>query len=104
MAKEYIRTYKEWDFNEIQKQILILGDLTATCGACQEIGLKTDEVQCPHCGTYFRFATSRRLESHPGERFKLAKKVLEQRPDFVFIDYADYQKILGQKKVRDIFG
>lgn len=44
------------------------------------------------------------MEANPGERFQMARKFSEKRPDLVFIDYSDYSKVLGQKKVRDFFG
>lgn len=105
MSREYIRIFQELDINEVKKHLLITGDLSGDCAACQALGLDLYHVTaCPECGTSFKFITSRRLESHPGERFSLARRYREKRPDLQFIDYTDYQKVLGQKKARDFFG
>ena len=105
MTKQYLRTYKPFDVEEVKKGLLIVGDLTGNCAACNELGINMFETAtCPSCGTTFRYVASRRLESHPGERFKFAKRVAEKRPDLQLIDYSDYQKILGHKKAHDFFG
>ena len=50
---------------------------------------------CPECGTVFKYIASRRLETHPSERFQLAKRLAEKRPDLLLIDYQDYQITAG---------
>lgn len=104
MAREYLRTYKEYDFEDVQKHLLIMGDLSGDCAACRALGIDSYTAKtCPECGTPFRYITSRRLESHPGERFQLVRRLLAKRPDMIFIDYTDYTKTLGQKKAREFF-
>ncbi len=105
MEEKYLRIYKKFDIEEIGRHLLILGDLSADCGACRALGLDSaNERQCPQCGTLFKFVTSRRIENHPGERFPIVARCLDRRPDLIFIDYGDYSKIVGQKKARDFFG
>ena len=104
MGREFLRTFQEFDIDDVQKHLLIMGDLSGDCGSCKELGLNTFSVKtCPHCGSEFKYITSRRMDQHPGERFQLARRAKEKRPDLVFIDYTDYSKVLGQKKARDFF-
>ncbi len=104
MAREYLRTYREYDIEDVRDHLLILGDLSADCAKCRAIGLDSGVVEsCPQCGTPFRFVTSRRSEAHPDERFRIARRILEKKPHLVFIDYTDYSKTLGHKKARDFF-
>ncbi len=104
MAHEYLRTYREYNIEEVRDHLLILGDLSADCGKCRAIGLDAHTMDhCGECGTPFRFVTSRRSEAHPDERFRIVRRFLEKRPQFVFIDYTDYHKTLGHKKARDFF-
>jgi hypothetical protein len=102
--QEYLRVFKPFDIDDIRKHLILMGDLSADCGACKELGLDMATAKsCPHCGAVFKYATSRRLENNPGERFSWAKRTQERRPDLILIDYTDYTKLLGQKKARDFF-
>lgn len=102
---EYLRVFKPFDLAEVQQHMLILGDLVGDCASCRALGIEPySTTVCPECGTPFKYVTSRRLESHSGERFHLAKRMAEKRPDLIFIDYTDFSKAVGQKKARDFFG
>ncbi len=101
---EYLRTFKPFDIEDVRQHLLIMGDLSADCAACRRLGIDGYTArQCPECGTDFRYVTSRRMESNPGERFQLARRLHEKRGDLILIDYTDYTKVLGQKKARDFF-
>ncbi len=101
---EYLRVFKPFDIEDVRKHLIIWGDLSGDCAACRALGIDTYRAtQCPECGTPFKYVTSRRLESHPGERFSIVRRMQEKRPDLTFIDYTDYSKVLGQKKARDFF-
>ena len=101
---EFLRTWQAYDLEEVQKHLLILGDVSGDCASCRELGIHYLEAkECPQCKTAFKYVTSRRLETHPGERFQLASRLRGKRPDLVFIDYEDYKRTLGRKKARDFF-
>ena len=105
MGREFLRTYREYDIQEVEKHLLIMGDLSGDCASCRELGIDSYSAKvCPKCGTPFKYLTSRRLEVHVGERFHLVRRMQEKRPDLIFIDFTDYTKTLGQKKARDFFG
>ena len=105
MRQDFFRTFHIFEIEEVQKHLLIMGDLKADCGQCRALGIDGyNAKECPECHTAFKYITSRRLETNPGERFQYARRFHEQRPDLVFIDYSDYAHILGKKKARDFFG
>jgi len=105
MPREFLRTWQVYDLEEVEKHLLILGDLTGDCAACRELGIAYLQArECPRCKTVFKYVTSRRLESHPGERFQIASRLREKRPELIFVDYDDYKRTLGRKKAREFFG
>jgi len=104
MTQHYLRVYKPFLLEEVKKNLLIIGDLSGNCASCNELGINAYETKaCPSCGTIFKYIASRRLETHPAERFQLAKRLAEKRPDLTLIDYQDYQKTTGAKAARDFF-
>ncbi|MFA6599404.1 MAG: hypothetical protein WC352_04420 [Candidatus Omnitrophota bacterium] len=105
MPREYLRTYREYDWDDVRAHLLILGDLSADCASCRALGIDASTArECPECKTAFKYVTSRRLEAHPGERFPTVRRFLGKRPELIFIDFTDYQQTLGHKKARDFFG
>ncbi|HTL48736.1 MAG TPA: hypothetical protein VL688_11820 [Verrucomicrobiae bacterium] len=105
MARHYLRVYQEFDLEDVEKHLLIMGDLSADCSACRALGIDGyTATSCPECGVPFKYITSRRIETHQGERFTTVRRIREKRPEMVFIDYGDFQKAVGQKKARDFFG
>ena len=100
----WIRTWAEKDVSEIEKHLLIVGDLKADCASCRELGLDYKTVKkCPRCETAFMYVTSRRFETNPGERFQIVKRLNEIRNDLLWIDYDDYKKLTGRQRARDFF-
>lgn len=105
MSEDIVRVYQFHDFDEVKKHILILGDLTGDCGACRALGIDPwTASRCPGCGTEFKYVTSRRLETHSGERFKFVRRMRDKRPEWTIVDYTDYTKTQGHKNARDFFG
>lgn len=100
----YIRIWQKCDIAEITKHLLIVGDVTADCQNCRELGIDYVNVrQCPKCGTTFRFIASRNTGKLDGGRGATVKRIKERRPDLTFIDYEDYKEITGKTKARDFF-
>ena len=100
----WIRSWSQKDISEIEKHLLILGDLKADCSNCKELGLDYKTVKrCPKCQTPFIYVSSRRFETHPGERFQILRRLGETRNDLICIDYDDYKKLTGRQKARDFF-
>ncbi len=101
---QFLRSWQKFDVTEVGKHLMILGDSNGDCASCRELGINPWKAkECPQCHTAFQFIASRRLVEHPGERFSVAHRVHEARPDLQMIDYDDYQKTVGADKARDFF-
>lgn len=100
----FIRIWQPCDIEGITKHLLIVGDLTADCAACRELGIVyQDAKKCPKCGVQFHFITSRNAGALSGDRGAVVKRIKERRPDLTFVDYDDYRQITGKKSARDFF-
>jgi len=101
MSKVWIRIWKDADIKEIEAHIMIVGELTANCGACRELGLNYQKEQkCRNCGTDFRYISSR-AASGSHEQYAVIKRIKDRRPDLTFVDYDDYKKLTSKSKARD---
>ena len=100
----WLRVWTRKNLSEIEQHLLIVGDARGDCASCREIGLDYKTVkECPQCHTMFKYVTSRRFETHPGERFGIVKRLNEARDDLVWIDYDDYKKLTGRQRAREFF-
>jgi hypothetical protein len=100
----YIRIWQNCDVQELSKQLLIVGDITADCSACRELGIDYAQARsCPKCGVVFRFITSRHAGHLDRDRGGTVKRIKERRPDLTFIDYEDYKHVTGKQQARDFF-
>lgn len=100
----FIRIWQSCDIQEVTKHLLIVGDLTADCTACRELGIDYSTAKtCPKCGTTFRFIASRLTGPLDKNRGATVKRIKERRPDLTFIDYGDYKEVTGKQSARDFF-
>ena len=100
----YIRVWQNCDVQELSKHLLIVGDITADCAACRELGIDYAQARsCPKCGTVFRFIASRSTGHLDRGRGGTVKRIKERRPDLTFIDYEDYKNVTGKQQARDFF-
>ncbi len=100
----YIRIWQACDIGEIGKQLLVVGDVTADCSACRELGIDYASAKtCPKCGVQFRFIASRNTGPLDRSRDGTVKRIKDRRPDLTFIDYEDYKEITGKQSARDFF-
>ena len=99
-----IRVWQPCDIAEVTKHLLIVGDITADCANCRELGIEYAQAkQCPKCATVFRFIASRSAGRLDGSRGGTVKRIKDRRPDLTFIDYEDYKEITGKSQARDFF-
>ena len=100
----YIRVWQACDVEEITKHLLIVGDVTADCAACRELGIDYSNAKsCPKCSTIFRFITSRNAGKLDQNKGGTVKRIKDRRPELTFIDYEDYKGITGKKQAREFF-
>lgn len=100
----FIRIWQACDVREISKHLLIVGDITADCAACRELGIDYSNAKiCPKCSTVFRFIASRNAGKLDRNRGGTVKRIKDRRPDLTFIDYEDYKEITGKQQAREFF-
>ena len=100
----YIRVWQPCVVEEITRHLLIVGDVTADCAHCRELGIDYGQARnCPKCGTDFRFIASRLTSRLDRNRGSNVKRIKERRPDLTFVDYEDYKEITGKQQARDFF-
>ena len=90
---EYLRVWEERDLPEIGSHLLIMGDTLGDCATCRCLGINLSQKSCPQCKTEFRYVTSRRIETHPGEAFRIVRRARQTRPDLLFVDYSDFKRL-----------
>ena len=100
----FIRVWQNCDVEGITKHLMIVGDVTADCASCRELGIDYSQTKnCPKCGTDFRFIASRNTGKLDKGRGATVKRIKDRRPDLTFIDYEDYKEITGKQNARDFF-
>ena len=93
-----IRVFKELDISDIEKHLLIVGELSSDCNACRHIGIEAHAAQCPGCGAPFKYiAFRRRIEPHQ------LRKLKDELPGTTFIDFDDFKRVVGKRDARDLF-
>ncbi len=99
MNSKYIRVFQKADVDDLKAHLLICGDLSASCGHCNALGLKPNIISCPECKTEFKYLTFRNIKDNIHKIFKIK----EQRPSLIIVDFDDYTKLAGAKKAQDFF-
>ena len=100
----YIRIWQPCEIENISKHLLIVGDITADCQNCRELGIDYQNSKtCPKCGTPFHFIAARNTGPLRKNRGATVKRIKERRPDLTMIDYEDYKQITGKQSARDFF-
>lgn len=103
--KDWMRCWKQFSVDEIKKSLIIIGDLTADCYACKEVGLRYDSIQtCPNCGVTFRFVSSRQAAGNAPTRYRDVQRITSRRPDLTFIDFDDFKKLTGKSQAYELLG
>ena len=100
----YLRVWQACDVQEIGRHLLVVGDVTADCAACRELGIDYASAKnCPKCGTVFRFIASRSAGVLDRGRGATVRRIKQRRPDLTFIDHEDYKEVTGKQSARDFF-
>jgi len=100
----FMRIWQHVDIEAVKKHLLIVGDVTAACASCRELGIPyADTKSCPQCGTAFKFVTARGAAGSTKAMGGVVKRIKNRRPDLTFVDYDDYQSLTGKQSARDFF-
>ena len=100
----FIRIWQPCELEGITKHLLVVGDVTADCASCRELGIYYSSAQnWPKCGTKFNFIASRQTGKLDKCRGGTVKRIKDRRPDLTMIDYEDYKELTGKQQARDFF-
>ena len=99
MEQKFIRVYQPLDIQEVKRHLLIAGDLSGCCSACQALDIPFEAERCPSCHTAFHYLSFRRPDT---QRAKIAK-IARRRPSLRIIDFQDYEREAGSLKARELF-
>jgi len=104
MKRALIRVWRELDIEEVQKHLLLAGELTANCENCRQMGVDFfREKTCPQCHTVFQYIGFRKKDNK-AEELSIIARVKEKRLDLTIVDYEDIKHACGKSKARDLLG
>ncbi|MFH1519983.1 MAG: hypothetical protein ABIE75_05405 [Candidatus Omnitrophota bacterium] len=93
----FLRIWQELDLADVEKHLIVAGDLSAECFCCHKLGLELKARACPECAAIFKYMGFRRKV-----QFNYLRKVKEQQPRIIFIDFEDFKRSLGQREARKL--
>ncbi len=98
----FIRTWKYYDVNELKSHLLIVGQLSADCANCKEMGIDyLTQKKCPQCNSEFKYIATRQNDGKfPGS---LIRRIVEKRQDLELIDYSDFRLATERNKAQEFF-
>lgn len=95
-----LRVWEELDLQDIEKYLIVVGELSAECFSCHKVGIGIKSNSCPYCGVNFKYVGFRRqLNMSFLNRYK------EEFPKMVYIDFDDFKRAIGKRdaiKILDI--
>ena len=95
--KGFLRTWQQFDLKDVEKNLIVAGDLSSECFSCHKVGLGLTARTCPECAATFKYMGFRRKV-----RMSYLQKVRAEQPDIIFIDFEDFKKALGKRDARKI--
>lgn len=95
--KGVIRVWKELDLSDVEKHLIVVGELSSDCYACRQVGLDHKAAVCPNCGTPFKYLAFRRKIG-----FGQIKKLKDELPGTLFIDFEDFKHGSGKSEARKL--
>lgn len=96
-VKSFVRVWEDLDLVDVEKHLIVVGDLSAECFCCHKLGIDSKARACPDCSAIFKYIGFRRKI----QIFYL-RKVKEERPRIVIIDFDDFKKSLGKRDARKL--
>jgi hypothetical protein len=95
---KFLRVWQELNLEDIKQHLLVIGELSAECFNCHELGIDIKSRSCPNCGTVFKYLGFRRkLRSQDFKSFN------QERTGVKLIDFFDFKKAINKEDAHDIF-
>ena len=93
----FIRKWKEFDLKEVEKNLLVIGELSSECFSCHTIGIDSSAQKCPECGIEFKFVAFRRRVTP-----NYLRKLRDEFPSAILIDFDDFKRAVGKRDARNL--
>ncbi|MDD5195402.1 MAG: hypothetical protein PHQ96_07025 [Candidatus Omnitrophica bacterium] len=93
----FLRVWQELDLDDIEKHLIVVGELSSDCFSCHTVGIDSKAHTCPSCGTVFKYMGFRR---HAEGGY--VHKMKEALPHLTFIDFEDFKKLIGKREARKL--
>lgn len=95
--QDFIRVWEELDAKDIEKSLIVVGELSSECFSCHTIGINSKANRCPQCGAYFKYMGFRRQV-----RSGYLKEIKEEKPRIIFVDFEDFKKHINKRDARKL--
>ncbi len=95
--KEFIRIWEKADMADIEKKLIVVGDLSSECFCCHKVGINLKANFCPECGVHFKYVGFRRKV-----RPSFLKQMKDELPHLIFIDFDDFKQSLKKRDARKL--
>ena len=95
--KSLLRVWQELDLQDLQQHLIVVGELSCECFSCHEVGIAKSARACPKCQNYFKYMGFRRKVTP-----QYLRKVKEELPHIILVDFEDFKKSLGQRDARKL--
>ena len=95
--KSFVRAWEELDLADIEKHLIVVGDLSAECFGCHKVGIDSKARACPDCSAIFKYIGFRRKV-----QISYLRKVRDERPRIVIIDFDDFKRSLGKRDAQKL--
>jgi hypothetical protein len=93
----FLRVWQNLDIQDIEKHLIVVGELSAECFSCHKIGIDIKANTCPNCNAFFKYMGFRR---HADGSY--IHKLKEELPQMIFIDFEDLKKVIGKREARKL--
>lgn len=95
--KGFLRVWTEFNLQDVEKSLIVVGELSSECFSCHKLGIELKSRTCPECKTFFKYMGFRR-KVQPN----FLKRIKEEQPRLILIDFDDFKRALGNRDARKL--
>ena len=95
--KGFVRVWKELDLADMERHLIVAGELSSECYGCHKIGIDLHSTVCPNCGVGFKYIAFRRKVTP-----SYLKRAKEELSHMTFVDFDDFKKSLSKRDARKL--
>ena len=97
--KQFLRQWKELDLGDIEKHLVVMGELSGECFSCRKVGIDVKAKACPNCGVNFKYMGFRRKVTSA-----YIRKMKQEFSGITLIDFDDFKNLLNKREARKLLG